>query len=76
MNTQTKSTVTHRTAITEEAKRDDGGRALLMEAFDFIRKERQPGKLTAQIGVGGSISALFFEETSIIPQKDITVVWE
>ena len=73
MNTTTKSTVTHKTIITADAKKDDGGRSLLIEAFDFIRMEKQVGKLTAQFGVGGSISALCFEEVSTIAQKDITV---
>ena len=74
MNTQTKSSVTHRTIITAEVKKEDGGRSLLCEAFDFIRKEKQVGKLTAQFGVGGSISSLSFEETSVIAQNDIEVV--
>ena len=76
MLTQTKSKVTHNTSITAEVKKDDGGRSLLIEAFDFIRKEKQVGKLTAQFGVGGSISALSFEETAVIAQRDIEVVEE
>jgi hypothetical protein len=60
MQTQTKSVVTHKTSITADVKKDDGGRSLLMESFDFIRKEKQVGKLTAQFGVGGSISSLYF----------------
>jgi hypothetical protein len=76
MQTQTKSVVTHKTSITADVKKDDGGRSLLMESFDFIRKEKQVGKLTAQFGVGGSISSLYFEESSTIAQKDIEVVEE
>jgi hypothetical protein len=76
MQTQTKSVVTHKTSITADVKKDDGGRSLLMESFDFIRKEKQVGKLTAQFGVGGSISSLYFEESSTIAQKDIDFVEE
>jgi hypothetical protein len=76
MQTQTKSVVTHKTSITADVKKDDGGRSLLMESFDFIRKEKQVGKLTAQFGVGGSISSLYFEESSTIAQKDIEFVEE
>jgi hypothetical protein len=73
MHTQTKSTVTHRTTLMSDSKPADGGRSLLIEAFDFIRSEKQVGKLTAQFGVGGSISSLTFEETDAIPQKSIVV---
>ena len=76
MLTKTTSSVTHKTSISAEVKKDDGGKSLLIEAFELIRKERQVGKLTAQFGVGGSISALCFEETSVIAQKDIEVVEE
>jgi hypothetical protein len=73
MNTATRSHVTHKTTITADEKKPDGGRALLLEAFDFIRQERQVGKLTAQFGVGGSISSLVFEEIDSIAQRDIEV---
>jgi hypothetical protein len=73
MKTATKSSVTHRTHITAEEKKPDGGRSLLIEAFDFIRSERQVGKLTAQFGIGGAISSLIFEETEPIAQRDIEV---
>lgn len=73
MRTSTRSTVTHKTTLSAEEKPTDGGRALLIEAFDFIRSEKQVGKLTAQFGPGGSISSLAFEETDTIPQKAITV---
>lgn len=73
MKTSTRSTVTHRTTVTSEARRDDGGRALLLELFDDIRGDKRVGRLTAQFGVGGSISALTFEETESIPQSSIEV---
>lgn len=73
MKTSTRSHVTHRTSITADQKPEDGGRKLLMEAFTFIRSEKQVGKLTANFGPGGSISSLIFEETESIPQKDIEV---
>ena len=73
MKTSTRSHVTHRTRLTADVKPEDGGRKLLIEAFDFIRSEKQVGKLTAQFGPGGSISSLVFEETETIPQKAIEV---
>ncbi|MFZ3343330.1 MAG: hypothetical protein WA213_20805 [Terriglobales bacterium] len=73
MKTSTRSHVTHKTQITADQKPEDGGRKLLIEAFDFIRSEQQVGKLTAQFGPGGSISSLMFEETENIPQKAIEV---
>ena len=71
--TSTRSHVTHKTAITADQKPMDGGRKLLIEAFDFIHSEKQVGKLTAQFGPGGSISSLMFEETENIPQNAIEV---
>lgn len=73
MKTATKSTVTHRTHVTSDSKRDDGGRALLVELFDDIRSDKRVGKMEVQFGVGGSISSLVFEESEVIPQKDIEV---
>ncbi|MHB1952113.1 MAG: hypothetical protein ACYCOU_00070 [Sulfobacillus sp.] len=73
MRTSTRSHVTHRTTLAADRKTDDGGRKLLTEAFDFIRSEKQVGKLTAQFGPGGSISSLFFEETTTIQQRDIEI---
>jgi hypothetical protein len=73
MRTSTRSFVTHKTAISADAKPLDGGRALLLELFDDLRSDQRVGKLTAQFGVGGAISSLIFEETETIPQRDITV---
>lgn len=73
MKTQTKSTVTHRTHVTSDKKRDDGGRDLLIELFDDIRSDKRVGKMEVQFGVGGSISSLVFEESEVIPQKEIEV---
>ncbi len=73
MKTSTKSTVTHRTTVTADQKRDDGGRSLHIELFDDIRSDKRVGKLTAQFGVGGSISSLIFEETENIAQNEIEV---
>ena len=72
MKTHTKSTVVHRTSLMPDAKATDGGRALLIEAFDFIRGERQVGTLVAAFGPGGAIRALSFEEEEGIAQKDIS----
>lgn len=73
MRTSTRSQVTHKTTITADQKPTDGGRKLLLEAFDFIRGEKQVGRLTAQFGVGGSISSLVFEESETIKQSEIEV---
>lgn len=75
MKTHTKSVVTHRTMISPEGKNSDGGRAFLLEEFDFIHRKGQVGKLIVQFGVGGSISSpLIFEETESIAQRDIEIV--
>jgi hypothetical protein len=73
MKTSTRSLVTHRTAVSSEEKRTDGGRALLQELFDDIHGDKRVGKLTAQFGVGGCISSLIFEETETLRQSEIEV---
>ena len=73
MKTSTRSTVTHKTTVTSEAKRNDGGRSLMLELFDDIHGDKRVGKLTAQFGVGGSLSSLIFEETENIKQSEIEV---
>lgn len=73
MKTSTKSFVTHKTAVTSDTKRDDGGRELLLELHDDIHGDKRVGKLTAQYGPGGSISSLQFEETENIAQREIEV---
>ena len=45
----------------------DGGKALLDEAFNFVRKNKQPGRLVVDFGIGGSISMLEFEQKERIP---------
>lgn len=73
MRTSTRSHVTHKTTLTSDRKLLDGGRSLLMEAFDFIHSEKQIGNLTAHFGPGGSIRLLVFEESEVIPQKSIEI---
>jgi hypothetical protein len=73
MHTSTKTTATHRTSLMADKPSTDGGRSLLIEAFDFIRSEGQSGKLVANFRPGGAITSLVFEETTTIPQKDISV---
>ena len=73
MKTSTRSTVKHVTHLMADGKAADGGRALLVESFDFIREEKQVGKLIAVFGPGGAIRGLTFEEEEVIPQRDITV---
>lgn len=70
MEMSTKTIVTYKTTVTGD-KRNDGGRGLLVELFDFIREEKQVGKLTVQFGVGGSISSLVFEEIENVRKQDI-----
>ena len=73
MKTSTRSVVTHSTVVSADGKQLDGGRALLLELFDDLRSDKRVGKLTAQFGVGGSISHLQFEESETIPQREIEV---
>ena len=73
MKTSTKSVVTHRTIVTSETPVKDGGRALILELVDDIRSDGRPGKLTAQFGIGGSLSSLIFEESETITQSSIQV---
>ena len=77
MRTATRSTVTHRTTVTGDHevkyRSQDGGRALLLELFDDLRSDKRVGKLTAQFGIGGSISSLVFEEAETIAQREIEV---
>lgn len=73
MKTSTRTTATHRTSLMADKTPTDGGRSLLIEAFDFIHSEGQSGKLVANFRPGGVITSLVFEETTTIPQKAITV---
>lgn len=72
MKTKTRSKVIHTTAISTSTVKD-GGRALLLELFDDVRSDKRVGKMTAQFGVGGSISSLTFEEVETISQNEIEV---
>jgi hypothetical protein len=45
----------------------DGGKALLDEAFNFVRANQTPGRLIVDFGTGGSISQLEFEQKERIP---------
>lgn len=73
MKTSTRSIVTHRTRVTSEDKRTDGGRALLLEVFDDVHGDGRMGRMIVDFGVGGSISSLIFEETEAIRQEQIAV---
>ena len=48
-------------------KPKDGGKSLLDEAFNFVRTNKQPGRLIVDFGTGGSISMLEFEQKERIP---------
>jgi hypothetical protein len=45
----------------------DGGKSLLDEAFEFIHKNQQPGRLVVDFGIGGSVSMLEFEQKGRVP---------
>jgi hypothetical protein len=44
-------------------KPKDGGVSLLLEALAWMRENKQIGKLTLNLGTGGSISDLQFEQS-------------
>lgn len=74
MHTRTKSTVTHETTLVPDKPFTDGGRAHLIEAFDFIHAEGQSGTLAVNFRPGGVVTSLVFKESETIPQIDITVL--
>lgn len=45
----------------------DGGKALLLEAFDFIHENKQPGRMIVDFGTGGSVSRLEYEQKESVP---------
>jgi hypothetical protein len=62
-----KSEEVHRSRATWNGdKPRDGGKALLLEAFDWVRANRQAGRMTVDFGIGGSVSALEFEQRESI----------
>ncbi len=73
MKISTRSAVVHTHTVTADEKTKDGGRGVLVELFDLVRSEKQVGQLTANFGVGGSISDLKFVETEKIAQNEIEV---
>jgi hypothetical protein len=63
----TKSREVHTSrAIWVGAKPKDGGVALLLEALEWARHNRQAGKMTLNLGTGGSISDIEFEQAELI----------
>lgn len=71
IETRTVTHAVHRTTLTTETSRKDGGKGFLLEVFDTIRANHQVGQLTVQFGVGGSISSVIFEERELIKQNQI-----
>ena len=62
-----KSEEVHRSRATWNGdKPKDGGKALLLEAFDWVRANRQSGRMIVDFGTGGSVSALEFEQRKTI----------
>lgn len=57
--------VSKATWIGEKPK--DGGLSLLFEALKWARDEKQHGKMTLNLGTGGTISDLQFEQSEVIP---------
>lgn len=48
-------------------KPKDGGLSLLMEALTWAKANKQAGRLTLDLGTGGSISNLEFEQSELVP---------
>lgn len=48
-------------------KPKDGGLSLLHEALAWARNEKQTGKMTLNLGTGGTISDLTFEQSESVP---------
>jgi hypothetical protein len=76
LKTQTKITLHRKTLFFPEQKLKDDGTSLLMEALALIRKERQVGTLTAQIGTGGTIANLSFTKENRIPSDSEGIVFQ
>lgn len=65
---QVKSEEVHHSRATWNGdKPKDGGRALLLEAFDWVRANKEPGRMIIDFGTGGSVSALEFEQRERVP---------
>jgi hypothetical protein len=45
----------------------DGGMELLLEAFEFVRSNKQTGTMTITFGLGGAIRLLRFDQSEPIP---------
>jgi hypothetical protein len=68
---QVKSEAVHRSKATWSGpKPRDGGLSLFMEAFEWIRGNRTPGKMVINFGTGGSISDLEFHQIEVIPSPE------
>jgi len=48
-------------------KPKDGGVSLLLKALAWARNNKQAGKMTLNLGTGGSISDLEFEQSEVVP---------
>ncbi len=48
-------------------KPKDGGVSLLLEALAWARDNKQCGRMTLDLGTGGSISNLEFEQSEMVP---------
>jgi len=48
-------------------KPKDGGVSLLLKALAWARNNKQAGKMTLNLGTGGSISNLEFEQSEVVP---------
>jgi hypothetical protein len=68
---KTTTEANHRHVFTPDSKPKDGGREFLLEVFDYIHEEKQPGKMTVQFGGGGSVASLIFDEP--VQKQDITI---
>lgn len=63
--------VHYSTATWVGLKPADGGKSLLDEAFDFVRANKQAGRLVVDFGLGGSISRLVYEQKERVPSPAV-----
>jgi len=68
---KTTTEANHHHAFTPDSKPKDGGREFLVEAFDCVHENKQPGKMTVQFGGGGCIASIVFDEP--VQRQDITI---
>jgi hypothetical protein len=71
-----KSEKIHSSVAAWDGPRDrDGGKSLIIEAVDWVRANRQPGRMIIDFGAGGSMAAMRYEQKEHVePPPVITMV--